>query len=279
MIDGMMDFGDQEQGARIDRESRQGQILKHVRQRQGVRVRELCRMFAASEATIRRDLDDLQEAGLIRRTHGGALPVIAEQEQREVLKRADFQASEKRAIARMAASMVNDGETVFIGSGSTTIHMPEWLRDRKEITVITNSLPIINKLVDFPSCKTVILGGVLRNSELSIIGHIAAKTLDDLRAHKVFMGAEAIHLHHGLTNSYLEETMTDRAIINISKDIILLADHTKFGGIHASFWAPLETVSCLITDSETDVNVVEAIREKGVKVIVVPGDSESPEST
>jgi DeoR/GlpR family transcriptional regulator of sugar metabolism len=256
-----------------DRETRQKEILKTIRGQGGVRVAELCVSFEASEATIRRDLDELEASGMVKRTHGGAIAVKESPPERAVLQRAGQDVDEKQAIAREAASLIRDGDTIFLGSGSTTLFMVPFLQDLS-ITVITNSLPIINRLVDFEKCKTVVVGGILRVSELSIIGHISVRTLEDLRADKVFMGAEAIHLQHGLTNSYLEETMTDRAIVDISSQIILLADHTKFDRVCAAVWGPLSLIKLLITDWKTDRETIDRLREYGIEVMIAsrPGE-------
>ena len=204
---------------------------------------------------------------MLKRTHGGAVAVKEPQPERAVLQRKEQDVDEKRSIARLAASLIRDGDTIFLGSGSTTLFMVPFLRDLN-ITVITNSLPIINQLVDFEQCETVVVGGILRVSELSIIGHISVKTLEDLRADKVFIGAEAIHLEHGLTNSYLEETMTDRAIVDISPQIVMLADHTKFDRVRAAYWGPLSVIKLLITDWKTGSDTIERLREQGVDVMV-----------
>lgn len=251
----------------VDREARQKEILKTVRERGSVRVTELCTSYGASEATIRRDLDELEAAGVVKRKHGGAVAVKQPTPEQAVMQRVKEDAPEKHAIAAQAASMVRDGDTIFLGSGSTTLFMVPFLEDLN-ITVITNSLAIINRLVEFEKCKTVVVGGVLRVSELSIIGHISVRTLEDLRADKVFIGVEAIHLEHGLTNSYLEETMTDRAIVEISSQIIMLADHSKFDRVRAAVWGPLALMKMLITDWNTAAETIQRLRGLGVEVVV-----------
>lgn len=242
-----------------------------MREEGRVRVADLCARLDASEATIRRDLDGLEASGVAKRVHGGAVPVKDAVPERAVLQRAEQCVEEKQAIAREAASLIRDGDTIFLGSGSTTLYLVPFLEDR-EITVITNSLPVINKLVDFERCETVVVGGILRQTELSIIGHIAVKTLEDLRADKVFIGAEAIHLEHGLTNSYLEETMTDRSIAEISSRIVMLADHTKFNRVRAAYWGPLTIMKTLITDWKTDLATLRELRDRGVEVVIAQND-------
>lgn len=249
----------------VERELRQEQILKAIREQGRARVSDLCERFDASEATIRRDLDQLEESGFVKRIHGGAVAVKEPGEEQAVLQRLDWQAEEKRIIAREASSLVNDGDTIFLGSGSTVLYMLPDLKEKSAITVITNSLPVVNELVGYPECKTVVIGGLLRKSELSLVGHISVRTLEELRADKVFLGAEAVHPEHGLTNSYMEETMTDRAIVEISPQIIILADHEKFNKVHAAYWGPLRMVQLLITDWKTDRAILERLDAEGVR--------------
>lgn len=246
---------------------RQNRILEILARNQRIRTVDICEIFAVSEATARRDLEALAEAGKIRRVHGGAiLPQQAPPESPMQLRQRE-QAPEKIRIGLAAASLIQDGETVFLGSGTTVLEAAHALRDRN-ITVITNSLPVINVLAGLSNINLIALGGELRQSELSFIGHITEQALREVRADKVLMGIRAISLEHGLTNDYLPETLTDRAILRCGREVILLADHTKFGRIAAAFVAPLESVHTLVTDSETPPEFLEALREKGIHVIV-----------
>lgn len=255
------------------KEQRHQRILNALNEHGRVRISELRSAFRASEATIRRDLEELEAAGLVKRTHGGAVPAREQREESAVLQRIGEHAEQKRLIARAAAEMVQDGDTIFLGSGSTILYMLPFLESRKRVTIISNSLPVINKLTEFPDCKTVVVGGFIRKSELSLLGYISVHTLEELRADKVFLGAEAIHPAHGLTNSYLEETMTDRAIVKISSRVILLADASKFNRVNASFWGPLSIIDVLITDWVADSDTLRQIRTGGVDVRVVQPDA------
>jgi DeoR/GlpR family transcriptional regulator of sugar metabolism len=256
-------------GARM---RRQEQIARIVRETGHVRVVELSERLRASEATIRRDLDELVAANVVTRSYGGAALMHEQVPEEAVLRRTGVRTAEKKAIARAAAATVHEGDTIFLGGGSTVLHMIPYLTGRKNLTVISNSLPVIDRLNELPDVSTVVVGGSLRRSELSLIGHIAARALEDLRAHTVFMSAEAVHLEHGLTHSCLEETMTDRAILRISPRIVLLVDHSKFGAVRTSFWAPLSAVTALITDAGTDPEIIEQLRLRRIDVTVAAAE-------
>ena len=159
------------------------------------------------------------------------------------------------------------GLTIFLGSGTTVLQVAQHLVTRN-ITVITNSLPVINLMSEKENISLIALGGMLRDSELSFIGHITEQALYEVRADKVIIGIRAISLEQGLTNDYLPETLTDRAILNAGRETIVVADHTKCGVISTAFLAPLTAMRTLVTDSGTDAEFIESLRALDIEVIV-----------
>jgi DeoR family transcriptional regulator of aga operon len=246
---------------------RQEHIARLLNQQQRITVSQICALFSVSEATARRDLEDLAKRGLARRVHGGATIFTEAPPEPPILSRRRDQAEEKLAIADVAAGLVEDGDTLFLGSGSTVLALARLLRGRR-LTVLTNSLAIINTLADIESIQLVSLGGSYRPTELSFIGHITEQALAEVRADKVFLGVRALDLNHGLTNDYLPETLTDRAVLSIGREIIVLADHTKIGRVSSAFVAPVTTISTLITDRNTPPEFVQTLRNLGVKVLL-----------
>jgi DeoR/GlpR family transcriptional regulator of sugar metabolism len=248
---------------------RQEQLRRFIERRQRVTIAQICEHFGVSQATARRDLDVLAEQGLIQRFHGGAIPVYQSPPELPVLERLVEQGEEKQRIGRAAAELVSDGETVFLGSGTTVLEIARNLLYRKKLTVITNSLPVVNILVESPEITIISLGGLLRRTELSLIGHITELALAEVRADKVFMGIRALDLKQGLTNQYLPETMTDRAILKIGLQMILVADHTKVGRVSTAFLAPTTAIDILITDSGLSAEGETGLKDLGIKVIKV----------
>jgi DeoR/GlpR family transcriptional regulator of sugar metabolism len=252
---------------------RKEKIRQHIEGKIHVTVPHLCTLFAVSEATIRRDLEELEAERLIKRTHGGASPITPPSRQSEVNRRRYECEIEKEAIARAAAQLVEDGDTIFLGSGSSVQALTKHLREKKNITVITNSLPVINELVHFANAKVIVTGGWLRKSELSLLGHITEKSLEELRADKVILGSEAIHLEQGLTNSYLPETQTDRAIIKLSARVIILVDHSKFNKVKPAYWAPIDIIDTVVCDWKVPQSVVNSLERRRIRVIVALEES------
>jgi DeoR/GlpR family transcriptional regulator of sugar metabolism len=244
---------------------RQDALRRRIQQQSRITVAEICEEFAVSEATARRDLDALTEQGDVRRVHGGALAVRQAPPEPPVLQRTVEQTDFKKRIGQATAAEIVDGETVFLGSGSTVYEVARHLTNRA-LTVITNSLLVINELSQSPSISLVSLGGAFRRSELSFIGHITEQSLAELRADKVIIGIRAVDPEEGLTNDYLAETRTDRAILRIGRQVILVADHSKIGLVSTAFVASITAVHTLVTNREIGNGLVTTFESKGIRV-------------
>jgi len=247
---------------------RQKQILSLLTRQQRLSVAEIVEQFAISEATARRDLESLASQGKAQRVHGGVIALEDAPPELPILQRESEQLDEKIRIARATAELVSDNETVFLGSGSTVLEVARHLRNRHNLTVITNSLPVLNTLVGIREITVISLGGMLRDSELSFIGHITEQALTEVRADKVIMGTRGVSLEHGLTNDYLQETLTDRAIMKIGRTVIIVADHTKVNRVATALLAPLDRVHTFVTDAKADKKFIQALKKNGIQVIV-----------
>jgi DeoR/GlpR family transcriptional regulator of sugar metabolism len=248
---------------------RQKQILALLLRQGRLSVTKIVEQFSISEATARRDLETLASQGKVQRVHGGVIAIEQAPPELPILEREDEQADEKALIGRVAAELISDGETVFLGSGTTVLEVSRNLRNRKALTVITNSLPVLNMLAGNKEITVISLGGILRDSELSFIGHITEQALAELRADKVIIGARAVSLEHGLTNDYLPETLTDRAILQVGHEVILVADHSKINRVSTTFLAPLTDIHKLVTDKKTPRAFISALKAQGIHSIIV----------
>lgn len=257
----------------VNKMRRQEEIRRFINNEAEVSIEVLCHEFKASEATIRRALKELSARGLIKRTRGGAQQIIPNILEAHVFQRSSEQDAQKESIADATANLVEDGDTVFLGSGSTVLAVANKLKQRRNLTVISNSLPVINIFANYPNISVIVLGGLLRQSELSMIGHITEQAINELRADVVILGIRAIDLEKGLSNDYLPETITDRAIVNLAQKVILVADHTKFGKVATAFVAALSEVNTIVTDWEISSEVVSQIKTTGVNLVVAPSSS------
>ncbi len=247
---------------------RQLQIQQLVERQQRISVADICATFNVSQATARRDLDALAGNGKLQRVHGGAIALTQAQTELPIIQRQREQSGEKIRIGKVAASLIQDGETIFLGSGTTVLEIARNLRGKRNLTIITNSLPVVNTLAGNEEITVICLGGMLRDSELSFIGHITEQALAEIHADKVFIGTRAINFEHGLTHEYLPETMTDRAILRTGKEIIVVVDHTKFGRTATVLMAPLDRVDTIVTDEQLPANFVDILEDKVIHLIV-----------
>jgi len=257
------------QNENLSKVERRQKIQQMVEAQGRVLVEDICASFDISKATARRDLDDLAEQQQIIRFHGGALrknSAIAESDI-PVHQRNSEQTDAKSRIGARAAELIQDGETIFLASGSTVLEVAKHLHGKK-VNVLTNSLLVMNELWADESIEVISTGGILRRSELSFIGHISEKSLEEICADKVFLGTFSIHPSTGLTHNYLPEIMTDRAIINIGRQVIVVADHTKFNRSASAFLVALSKVNVLVTDAAAPPKVVDQIEKSGVQVIL-----------
>jgi DeoR/GlpR family transcriptional regulator of sugar metabolism len=249
------------------KEERQGRIQVMVEEQGRVFVTELSAYFNVSEATIRRDLEELDGQGQIRRTHGGAMRAEKAPKEPPMMQRMGENPDEKDRIGKAAVQFIKDGETIFLGSGTTVIEVARNLPPDISLTVITNSLPVVNKLAAHPRIELIVIGGMLRHSELSMVGHVAEQAVREFRADRVFLGMYAIDVGCGFTNDYPPEIMTDRAILEIAPQVIVLADHSKFSRVSSMLVAPVTASHVIITDKATPQTTIDQLREKGIRVI------------
>lgn len=247
---------------------RQQVILDYIAEKKSVQVKELGEVFNISLATIRRDLALMEDQGKINRVHGGAVYIgSGDDTEPPVRQRKNLHFDLKDRIGRKAAELVRDGETIIITSGTTTEAMVPYLASKRNLTVITNALNTAYALARYPDISVIVLGGWLRHSEFSLLGHLTENALQDLHAHKVFHGVFGISIEQGLTGSYLQEAQTDRAIIAAADKLIILADHTKFQQVGPIKLVALESITTLITDTNAPYEELEQIKAQGITVI------------
>ena len=244
---------------------RQRELLNYVRAYGTGSVNVLARLLGVSTSTVRRDLNTLQDRGLIERVHGGASPLSDDVEPIRPLREIAF-AEEKRRLGQAAAAHVADHSTILILGGTTTESMLPFLGSVQGLTVLTNSLMVVNRLSQYADVDLVVLGGLLRRQEMSLLGHLTIAGLDEFGIDQVFSGAFGIDPEMGVTGTNLSETQTDRSLASSAPELILLADHSKFTQRGPARLVPISAVTTLITDTDADPEVLERFRAAGVIV-------------
>jgi DeoR/GlpR family transcriptional regulator of sugar metabolism len=246
---------------------RRDQVLDYIETNQHVSVAQICAEFDMSEATARRILNELAQETKIERIRGGALAVQSGTLERGYTKRFSEQSAEKARIGKAASKLIQDGDTVFLGSGTTVSEVSYNLRNRQNLTIMTNSVAVIEILKDASGIQLIGLGGILWRSEQSFIGHITEQTIAELHADKVITGIRAIDVEKGLTNSDPMCTQTERAILGVAQQVILVADHSKCKRVDMAFVAPLGVIDMLVTDTEAPEDFVSALLAQGIDVL------------
>ncbi|SDD71105.1 transcriptional regulator, DeoR family [Dyadobacter soli] len=243
-------------------QERKKKILAALDEAESLSVFELAEILEASPATIRRDLGDIAEEGLLMRTHGGAMkmenPVLT-----GFSEKSGVNNTVKEQIAEKAASYVQDGDIIFLDCGSTVFQMCRFLK-KKSIRVITNSLPILAELIDVPSIQINLIGGELNKARKAVHGDKAVQHINGYHAHKAFIGVDGLSAENGLTAHSEHESSITTAFIRNAGQVMLLCDASKIGKDSYVKFAELSAIHTLITDA--DAAKTAALRQGGLNV-------------
>lgn len=250
-------------------EERLDRIASLVVEKQRVSVAELSSLLDVSKVTIRSDLGELERRGLLVRTHGGALAI--EQNKKVELSfdvRERRQQGEKNRIGQMAASLVHDGDAIALDASTTALQIAKRIKDRRELTVVTNGIRIALEFMDSPHITVVMPGGILRRDAVSLVGELGEEVLAKFNVRRGFFGARGVTLEEGLTDVDSYEVQLKRAMVRAAKEVIAIVDHTKWGHVGFVSFASIDQVDCIITDNGAPPDMVAALREAGVDVII-----------
>lgn len=247
---------------------RQQQILEVARAHGRVEVKDLAEQLEVTPETVRRDLSVLERHGLVRRVHGGAIPVERLGFEPGIADREHVLAGEKERIAKRALDELPDGGSVLLDAGTTTVRLAELLPQDRELTVLTHALPVAMVLATRPGITLHLIGGAVRGRTLAAVGPWALRVLADIHADVAFVGTNGITVDHGLTTPDLAEAAVKQAVIAASQRVVVLADHTKLGRVDLARVAPLAAVDTLVTDSGVDATVAAEVEEAGVRVVL-----------
>ncbi|MDV6374657.1 DeoR/GlpR family DNA-binding transcription regulator [Deinococcus arenicola] len=236
-------------------QARRGEILSLAQQNGEVLASELSKLLGVSEVTVRSDLKALAEAGQLRRTRGGARLLLDLHRESPLEETSQKYSAAKRRIGRAAAALVQDGETVFLDVGSTTTEVARALSPTlREVTVITNGLNIALELERLPNLRVIVTGGTLRPLQHSLVSPYALEILRHIHADRLFLGCNGVSTEAGVTNANHEEAEIKRAMVQQSREIVVVADHSKLGQISRAQVAPMSAVHTLITDRQGDAS-------------------------
>ena len=246
---------------------RQQEILTKARLDGRVEVKDLAEALDVTPETVRRDLTALERRGLLRRMHGGAIPVERLGIEPAVADREGRMAGQKERIAKAALDELPDGGAIILDAGTTTIRLAELLPTDRELTVVTHSLPVAMLLATRPTITLHLLGGTVRGRTLAAVGTWAERAMADVFADVAFLGTNGITVERGLTTPDMAEAAVKRALVAAARRVVVLADHTKFGRTDFAQVAPLPAVDTVITDTDLEPDLADAIESVGPRVV------------
>ena len=237
-----------------------------VESRRAARLDELSTALGVSQATVRRDLDELASTGRLRRVHGGAVAVDERPSEPGFEVKAGEAAQEKARIAARAVELLAQDDTVYLDSGSTVLEAARLLRGWSRLTVVTNSLPAANELAG-RGPRLIVIGGELRATSLALVGPLTEHLLGTLHVDRALMGTFALSLEEGLTTTDPAEAWTKELVMGRAREVILLADSRKVGTRSFISAGRLDDVDVLVTDTGIDERTTRSLERRGLKVI------------
>lgn len=244
-------------------EERQSQILQLLRENTKILVPQLCDTFNVSPATIRNDLRDLEKAGKLKRTHGGAIPVDKASFELDSARKKIVNSNEKQQIAAYCSSLIEDGDTIALDCGSTVLELAKCLTKKKGLTVVTNDIHIAAYLEEETSCNIIVIGGTLRHGFECTVGPIALSVLKGLNVDKAFLGANAFSVTKGFTTPDLNQAEIKKALINSAVERYILCDSSKLGKTSFVEFASIDDIDHLITDQNVPEHILHYFHEQG----------------
>lgn len=246
---------------------RRQKILDLLNVENRVLVSDLSRRFSISEVTIRNDLAELEHQGLLERIHGGAISTKRRYYNMTLTERSQANVENKRSIALCAASMVNDGETLLINAGTTTLLVAIELKKKRNLKVVTNSIPIAQAIDESDTNSVILLGGKMNGHYLFTYGTDAMQQLQHYRADRLILSVDGVEPGSGISTYHYEESELDRLMIERSNSVTVVADTSKIGVESFVNIAGFDAIDTLITNSGISESVLRTMKARGLEVV------------
>ena len=240
-------------------------VEEYILKNESVSLDKLCDVFKVSKNTIRIDIKELLEKGKIKKIYGGVTinqKKLVPFEERNIKNHA-----EKKVTAEIAAAYINDGDIIFIDSGTTTMWLIDYLKN-KNITILTNNLSAIVSALPYPNLNIISLGGTLKRKTNSFVGNSTSLVLKDYNISKAFMAATGISIARGATNSSVEEYELKKLIVEKSDEIFLLVDSSKFDSISLMTYSPLENLDYIITNKTPPKKYTDFFKKNKINLLI-----------
>lgn len=247
---------------------RRAKIIEMLERDGRVNIPVLSHMYKVSDVTIRNDLNQLEQKALLVRTRGGAIKNQHVSTDIKLSEKATRQFAEKQLIGKKAASLIKNGETIILDSGTTTLEIAKNIFQFENLTVITNALNISVLLADAPNIKVIVPGGFLRENSLSLVGPSAEESLRNYYCDKAFLGVDGIGAQYGISTPNFEEAHLNRVMIEVSKQAIVVTDSSKFSKRSFAFITSIDKIHTIITDTNVPQDAMDLLNSSGVELII-----------
>jgi DeoR/GlpR family transcriptional regulator of sugar metabolism len=248
---------------------RRQSLLDILRKQPGLRVPELAVALNVSEGTVRNDLNALEQQGVLMRVHGGA--VLNQQDQFQnvsFVRRYQHNAAAKLAIAREAAVLVNDGDSILMDASSTAYYFAKAILERRRLRVMTNGFEVAREMAQNSSNTVILIGGVVNNESSSVTGLLSERIIEELHIQKTFLSCSGFSLERGMTEVHLAEAQLKRKVIESSQQLFALVDSSKFGNEDLTSFARPEKINCLFTDKSLSSEWAERLKQAGIQFTI-----------
>lgn len=245
---------------------RHNQILEALKDRGSLRTKDMAAELDVTDETIRKDFEQLEQQGLLVRSHGGAIPSKRVIRELSLTERQLINREAKSAIAKAAATRIQPGETIFIDASSTALTITQYLPSF-HLTVITNALDVVEALAGVENIDLICTGGLFERRSRSMIGLVAERTLHRYNIHRMFFSGSGLDLERGVSEGNSRQAAFKEHVIAAAEDVCLLADDSKIGARSAFFFAECSQLTTLVTTKEADAGILESLKNMGVDII------------
>ncbi|MFJ5624511.1 DeoR/GlpR family DNA-binding transcription regulator [Peribacillus loiseleuriae] len=246
---------------------RQQKIIDLLMVKKVLKISELTEELKVSVDTLRRDLNLLTKQGKIEKIYGGVKLIEARFGESTIDERMVSHIDEKEVIAQKCSELIYDGDCIFIDSGSTTYQIAKYIKNKKKLTVVTNSIPVVLELIN-SDVELIIIGGKVRHNEQSVVAYDYLFNFSELNIVKAFICTSGITIEKGISDYNLEEANTRKKMIELSKEIYVAADSTKFGKDVTIGIASLDKIHYIITDQNVNKNLIDAFKKTSTNLII-----------
>jgi DeoR/GlpR family transcriptional regulator of sugar metabolism len=267
---------DATRGKHLNARQRRDLITRLVREQGQIQVTELMAEFALTDTSIRRDLSILESRGLLHRVHGGAVVTSEGLHNIALEERINYHGAEKSCIGAAAAEFIQSQDVIILDSGTTVLqvarHIPDTLRRMGTLRIVTNSTLLLDEMGLWAAPNLLLLGGIFLPEHRATVGPELLGCLNQISAHRAFLGCDGLTLNGGITSAHPLIAEAGRMMASRSEQVIVLADHTKLGKAGFVPIMQVEKINLLITDALAPEEMITSLRERNVKVLVVPED-------